>query len=350
MQKENLAIQKDKAFYFAPIQEKLHTSVILVYRKPLPGVYSIEYLFHNIYRELEKSSAIQEFELPWFSKGIIDRISNMKALFQFRKCIVHITGDCYYAILGAVFCKRVITIHDLSFLTRTSGFRRHLLKVFWIALPCLFAHRITVVSEATKKALLGEVNINPEKVQVIYNFIDPIYQPVLRNFDKGKPRILQVGTDFNKNLNNLVKALVGMPCTLTIIGRLSEAQKIMLNEAQIQFVSKHSLTIEELYQEFKMADLLTFVSTVEGFGMPILEAQATGLPIITSNCSSMPEVAGKGALLVDPHDIESIRKGILNIVDNGDLRAALVAEGYNNVKRFTKQKIAADYLNVYKSL
>lgn len=326
------------------------TEIILVFRKPYSDAFSIEYLFNTLYSEINNKSDVRKFELPFATSGITSLFSNIFALTKFRKNIIHITGDTYYSILGAVFCKRIITFHDFSFLDRTNGLKRKILKLFWVTLPARFAHKITVVSQATKEALLKEEKIDPSKIHVIYNFIDPAFQPVKRNFNEHHPRILQIGTNFNKNINNLVKALKGITCTLVIIGPLSALQKETLSFSGIDYINRFSLSISELYEEYAKADLLTFVSTIEGFGLPVLEAQATGLPVVTSNCSSMPEVAGEGALLVDPFDHHSIQKGILEIVKNKDKRTGLVEKGFINVKRFSKEKIASDYLKLYETL
>ncbi len=326
------------------------SQIILVFRKPYSNAFSIEYLFNTLYYEIKEKKDIRKYELPYATRGVKSLLSNVFSLTKFKGHIVHITGDTYYSILGAVFCKRIITIHDFSFLNRTKGLRRSILKLFWVTLPSRFSHKITVVSQATKEALLKEENIDPSKIHVIYNFIDPVFKPVKRNFDENHPRILQIGTDFNKNIENLVKALKDIACTLVIIGRLSDVQKEMLASSGINYINKFSLSISDLYKEYIKADMLTFVSTIEGFGLPILEAQATGLPVITSNCSSMPEVAGGGALLVNPFDPQSIQNGIIEIIKNKDKRACLVEKGYINVERFSKEKIASDYLKLYEDL
>ncbi|MEI6946644.1 glycosyltransferase family 1 protein [Paraflavisolibacter sp. H34] len=330
-------------------ERKPGPEVVLVFRKPLPSTHSIEYLFHNIYEVLRERSAVREWELPCFSTGLLNRVRNLFSLFRFRNKIIHITGDCYYAVLGAWFCKRILTVHDLSFLDRTTGWRRAVLRLFWVRLPVRFAHKVTVVSLATQNVLLRETKALPRKVRVITNFIDPVYQPVTRTFNARCPRILQVGTAFNKNIPLLAKALEGMDCTLMIIGRLSRQQEEALLTCGIRYQNRCSLPLSELHREYLAADLLAFVSTVEGFGMPILEAQATGLPVVTSNCSSMPEVAGKGALFVDPFDPASIRRGFLEIIADGQKREQLVCEGLLNVQRFSKQKIAEDYRALYQS-
>jgi glycosyltransferase involved in cell wall biosynthesis len=322
--------------------------IILVFRKPHTASNSIEFLFHNIHDVLKEEIQIREVVLPRLSHGFVNRVYNTFQLLRYRKSAVHITGDVHYALLGALFSKRILTIHDLSFLTRARGIRRAVLRLFWVYLPARLAHRITVVSSATRDALLKEIDIHPSKVHVIHNFIHPVYQPVERTFNAACPRILQIGTDFNKNLENLVSALEGIQCQLVIIGKLTDAQKKLLGDCRINYIQKHGLTLEEIHQEYLEADMLSFVSTVEGFGLPVLEAQATALPVLTSNCSSLPEVAGGGALMVDPLSVEAIRKGIIEMTTNSGTRKKLVEAGLENAKRFQKKKIAEAYLSIYR--
>lgn len=323
---------------------------MMVFRKPNSLSNSIEFLFYNISASLKNRRDITEYQLPCLSKGFFPRLCNVIMIARSRKCIVHITGDTYYAILGAIFCKRLITVHDLSFLTRTKGLTRKVLKLFWITLPVRFSHRVIAVSETTKQALLKEVYVHPDKIKVIYNFIDPVYKPVKRTFNRECPVILQIGTNFNKNISNLIRALKGISCHLVLIGYLTEEEIQLLDSMKVQYTNKFSLSKEELHLEYLRADILSFVSVIEGFGMPILEAQATGLPVITSICSSMPEVAGEGALQVNPYDVASIRKGIKQLINCDSLREQFVEAGFNNVSRFSKERVVEDYYQIYNEL
>ena len=96
--------------------------------------------------------------------------------------------------------------------------------------------------------------------------------------------------------------------------------------------------------------MLFFASFVEGFGMPIIEAQSVGRPVITSNSGAMKEVAEASALLVDPHNVEEIRQAIIELVNNRGRYDELVLAGRQNIKRFHHEKIAQDYLNVYEEM
>lgn len=323
----------------------------LVFRKPFTGAFSIEYLFNNLYPDfVQQSLSVEKVELPYFSKGLIGRIKNTFFLTKYSDVIVHVTGDVHYTILGAWRAKRLLTIHDFTFMDRTAGIAKFIYYIFWIVLPIQFAHKVTVVSEATKQELLTYVKVNPNKIVVVYNFIDDIFKPKARAFNSTAPRILQIGTAFNKNVHNLVSALEGISCVLVIIGKLENDVKVLLVTKGIQYVHFENLRIEDLYQQYLEADMLVYASFKEGFGMPILEAQATGLPVITSNVSSMPEIAGNGAFFIDPYSVDSLRVGIQTLIENQTLREQVVNNGYTNVKRFSRSVVAGAYKKIYDSI
>lgn len=325
--------------------------IILIYRKQFLHVYSIEFVFDQLQLSLRKNFNIKKYILLRFSNSIFNRVVNIVLILRLRHKIAHVTGDVHYAILGLWFCKRILTIHDLAFIHQNKGVKRSILKWLYIILPVKFAHHITVVSEATKVNLLNYVNVDSSKITIIHNFISDVFQPVNnRKFNSTKPQILQIGTAFNKNIHRLAKAIQGISCTLIIVGKLDQSQIEVLNNFDIAYINKLNLTNHELYLEYQQADLLAFISTIEGFGLPILEAQAAGLPVVTSNCSSMPEVAGNGAILVDPLNVKAIRNSILELIENEQLRNKLIQNGFENVKRFSKEKIVAQYAAIYQEL
>jgi glycosyltransferase involved in cell wall biosynthesis len=99
--------------------------------------------------------------------------------------------------------------------------------------------------------------------------------------------------------------------------------------------------------QYRMADIVCFASLYEGFGLPILEAQATGRPVVTSDRCSMPYVAGGAALLVNPESVDSIRSGIQSLIDNAQLREQLIVQGLENVKRFRISTMCEKYAELY---
>ncbi|MFB0924885.1 MAG: glycosyltransferase, partial [Vicingaceae bacterium] len=165
-----------------------------------------------------------------------------------------------------------------------------------------------------------------------------------------KPTLLQIGPKENKNLIRLAEALNGVNCQLSIVGVLTLGQKEALSQNNIEYSNVVNISNEELKQQYEQTDLLAFVSTYEGFGMPIVEAQIVGRPVITSNLLSMPEVAGDAAHLIDPYNVEDIRKGVLEIISDETYRNMLVEKGRVNAERFSVDTITAQYAEMYKQI
>jgi len=225
-----------------------------------------------------------------------------------------------------------------------------MLLFLWYWLPIKRVAMVSVISESTKKDLLQHIKIDPFKVRVVYDPISADFHPIARIFNSDKPFILQVGTGANKNVERVAQAILGIHCHLRLIGSLSNDQLSLLRQYGVEYSSVSDISDEEIVDEYRRCDMLVFASTYEGFGMPIIEAQATGRPVITSNVYSMPEVAGNAAHLVDPYNIESIRQGILKIINDDDYRANLIRKGYANIERFRPEIIARQYVNLYQEI
>lgn len=262
----------------------------------------------------------------------------------------HITGDVHYLALGLPPSKTILTIHDLRILELAPSLKRKLLKLFWFSLPVRSVRYVTVISQVTKEELLRELSVKPEKVRVIPNCVSPHFTYSPKVFCQEQPRILHLGTKENKNLEGLIQALEGISCHLRIIGKLDPHQQGLLENYSILYTNVHDLSFEQVVEEYRLADIVSFVSFYEGFGLPIIEAQATGRPVITSSVSSMPEVAGEGALLVNPYRKEEIRAGIVRLLKDVQLRKALVEKGLKNVNRFQPEAVALQYAELYREI
>jgi glycosyltransferase involved in cell wall biosynthesis len=118
----------------------------------------------------------------------------------------------------------------------------------------------------------------------------------------------------------------------------------------IEYNCSVNLDLEALISKYKEADIVTFVSIHEGFGLPIIEANAIGRVVLTSNISSMPEIGGDAAYYVDPYDVSSIRAGIMELIRNDNKRNQLVANGLGNINRFDPKFIAEKYSILYSKM
>lgn len=325
-----------------------------VYRCPQPIYFSLEKLFNRISRQIAQSDefVVKEYLLPLPSK-VKNLWSNFMAARKNQGTINHVTGDVQYALLA--YKKKninILTIHDCVLLHQypRSSLRYWILKWLWYDWPVRKADAVTVISDNTRQELLRFTNCDPRKIRVIPNFVDPLFEAAPRDFNKEQPTILFIGSTPNKNLERLVEALDGIRARLTIVGVLREDQIRLLEQHHIIYSQFSGLTQEALVEKYIESDLLAFPSTYEGFGLPIVEAQAIGRPVLTSDKEPMREVSGGAAALVDPADTASIREGLLRILNDGDYREDIVARGFENVKRFRLDNIADQYRLLYKEL
>jgi glycosyltransferase involved in cell wall biosynthesis len=325
--------------------------VVFFHRKPRPKFnFSVENLFRQIRASLPKEVQWEVRELSYVSQGFFKRLYiTLEAAFN-QKGVNHITGDINFIALGLKKRQTVLTILDVGFMKHPSRIARAILRYFWIVFPVKRSAVITTISEATRQEVMKYVRVDPARIKVVYVPISPAFQPQPKLFNNNEPTILQIGTKPNKNVVRLVQALKGIPCKLEIIGEVNETLQSELVASGLKYHAVSNLTNEEIVQKYREADILTFVSTYEGFGMPIVEANSTGRVVVTSNILSMPEVGGSAAHYVDPFDVKSIREGILKVINDDAYRENLITNGYTNRHRFDVQHIARQYTEIYQQL
>ena len=205
------------------------------------------------------------------------------------------------------------------------------------------------MSAFTKAELLERLSCEEaEKIRVVHDPVSPVFVNSGKPFNSARPVILQIGTNWNKNLERVAEALNGLNCHLLIVGHLDQGQRELLRSKGISHESYEQITDERMLEMYKACDILVFASLYEGFGLPIVEAQAVGRPVITSDRCSMPEVAGGAACLVQPERSDAIREGILRIVHDAAYRGSLVKRGLENVHRFQASLIANEYAQLYR--
>jgi glycosyltransferase involved in cell wall biosynthesis len=318
------------------------------FRKRHPHTHSIEELFYTVSEGVENSKKI---EIPFYSSSFINIFSNILFASKNQSNINHITGDCHYIMLGLSSKNlNILTIHDCVILDRTSKWnpKYYIYKWLWFSWPINKADIVTVISEKTKLELIKFLGIKSEKIQVVSNFVDPSFKYLEKEFNPIKPNILQIGTNSNKNIENVILALKNIPCCFTIIGKLTKNQIELLKENKIDYQNHVGITKNALIEHYQKADIVTFVSTYEGFGMPIIEAQAIGRVVITSDLSPMKEVAGLGACFINPLEIDTLNKKILKIINDKIYREGIIKAGQINVQKYDFEVIKKQYESNYK--
>ena len=296
------------------------------------------------------------FSTEYFNYGggsISARIHDLVSVtLKSRKQLNHVIGDFNYATLLMPGSSTILTIHDLYrlYVHNTSPFKAFIFKWLWLRLPIAKSGVVTAVSQCTKDEILKYSNCRPDKIRVIYNCISTDFKPAPKIFNKIKPVLLQVGTRENKNLDRTIQAIAGLSCKLDIIGEPKSETLQLLKLYEIDYSWATNLSRAAVIQKYVACDMLVFVSTFEGFGMPIIEANAVERPVVTSNVSSMPEIAGNAACLVDPLNIASIRQGIRKVLEDDVYREGLVAAGRKNKQRFEAATIANQYAQLYEEV
>ena len=330
-----------------------YPDVCLFFRKSRPGSnFSIEASFETMLEvfKVKMGYTPRVVEAPTYSNGLWPRLRIAWAAAQAQGAINHLTGDIHFVILALPQRGSILTVHDCGFMRHPNPVARWLLWLFWLKLPIAHAQVVTAISEATKAELIRFTGCNPAKIRVIPTIIKTHFSPQPKAFPASKPRILHIGTAPNKNLLRHIEAIAGIDCTFHIIGKLSAEVQQKLEAHHIDYYNEWDLSDAQVQAAYHNCDLLLFASTLEGFGMPILEAQAVGRPVVTSNISSMPEVAGTAACLVDPLSVASIREGVLRVIQDAPYREALIATGFENIKRFQAETVARAYGELYEEV
>jgi glycosyltransferase involved in cell wall biosynthesis len=325
--------------------------ICLLFRKPAPHFYSIEKVFDRLGPAMATDRLkIARVTVPHYSNSPRNIIDNLLFVKKQQADLYHVTGDVHYVVAALPRSRTVLTIHDCVFLKRPAGWKRSLLKWLLLRMPVRRCRLVTTISEATRQDILRETGCNPAKVVVIPNPADNRIKYVPKAFNCAKPVILFFGHTPNKNLERVILALEDIDCTLNIIGKLGEQPLALLQKHRIDYVNRFNLPDEELIRQYRETDMVLFPSTFEGFGLPILEGQQAGRPVVTSDLSPMKEVAGEGACLVDPYDAGSIRRGVLAVIGDEAYRDRLVKNGLLNVRRFSAEAVAGQYENWYTTI
>jgi len=310
----------------------------------------MERLFEDVRAHLPSDIAVEVQTNAHVSQGVLGRFSDTVQAFQHRGPVNHVLGDVHYLTWLLPTARTILTVHDCASLERLQGWRQRVLWLLWFWLPAKKAARITVVSEFSRDSLLKWVDYPSERIDVIPPPVSEEFVPSEPRARGDRARLLQIGTTPNKNVPRVLQALDGLPVKLVIVGVVDDAMRGQLEASGVDTEVLVGLSREAMVAEYAKADAVLLASTYEGFGMPIVEAQAVGRPVVTSNVCSMPFAAGEAACFVDPFDVADIRRGVQRVIEDDAYARELVEAGFENTKRFAPEKIAAQYAAIYRAL
>lgn len=283
-----------------------------------------------------------------------------------RLDLLHVT----YVAPPLLRCPVVVTVHDVSYKMFPEAFspRDRAMLSLMVPISMRKARRVITVSESSKRDIIKFYGVSEEKLRVTHAAPGPLFGPgagdgqshaVVDRYAQGRRYILAVGNlQPRKNLKRLIEAyalLVGTGAIehdLLLVGKpqwratdLLETVRRLGVESRVRFTGY--VPDDVLPALYRGADLFVYASLYEGFGLPILEAMACGTPVVTSNTSSMPEVAADAAQLVDPYSVEQIAGAIVSVVSDQELARSLRQRGLARAAQFSWVKTARETLDVY---
>ena len=326
--------------------------ILYIYRHPDLG-FSIRKVFHPIEREMKNYADVDSIYLPVPNYGIKGLWRNIRYVLKHCKNnkydIIHVTGTEHYLIPFLWGKKVVITVHDLGRLLNLKGFRK--LRYWMMQVEVLkLSKAITCISSKTFQEVQSRISLSEGVLIVIPNPVDRRFAFSPKEFNTECPTILHIGTKPNKNLTRSIMALKDIKCKIRIVGRVDDSDIDLLKKYNINYSIVSDLSDEEIQQEYINADIINFPSYYEGFGMPIIEGQAIGRLVITSDIEPMRTVAGNGAILCNPYDIESIRSAYIKAINDSNYREDIIKSGTENTENYRLEYITEKYFNLYRNM
>jgi glycosyltransferase involved in cell wall biosynthesis len=270
-------------------------------------------------------------------------------------------------------CLNVVTVHDLIPYIYPETVGKGYLKIFLNEMPRIMEQSdlVITVSEHSKRDIQRIFNLPEEKVVVTYEAPESVYRPIEKGeakefvkerFGIDRPYVLYIGGfSPRKNVKGLINAFyeiqdqIPKDTALVLVGKEARDfdETVMLVDAlrlRDRVIFTGFAAVPELPLLYNAADLCVYPSFYEGFGLPPLEAMACGTPVITSNTSSIPEVTGDAAVLVNPHDMYDLADKIKQVLNSPELQEKMREDGLAQASNFTWEKCARETLGLYEKL
>ena len=260
--------------------------------------------------------------------------------------------------------KTVVTIHDLIFMRYPNLYSYFDRKIHYYKFKYAAknADLVIAISEQTKKDIVTYLNINPDKIKVIYQGCAPIFKEEIPNeyleltrskYQLPNQFILNVGTiETRKNVLSVIKAIKKIETQLVIIGKKTVYFKevknyIAENNLQNKVVFLENVELKELASIYRMASVFIYPSVFEGFGIPIIEALYSKTPVITSKGGCFSEAGGENTVYIDPLNTEEIKGELEEILANSEKRELMKQKGFEFVQKFNDDIIAKNWVETY---
>ena len=316
----------------------------------------------NIFIQQPISIFNKTFKTYWRSKNIVNDLSTNKI-------------DIYHGLsnelpmgIEKTAIKTIVTIHDLIFMRLPNLFNCIDRNIYYkkSKSACERANKIIAISEQTKKDIVELLNIPEEKIAVVYQGCNQVFQreiplqkklAIIKKYHLPKDYLLYVGTiEKRKNLLTILKVLKDLPQqNLIIIGDGKAYKKKCLEFIRKNLLSNRvfflsGLSTEEIAVVYRSAEIMIYPSIFEGFGIPIIEALFSKTPVITTKGGCFIEAGGENSKYINPLSVAEMKKAIIQIKESAEIRDDMITKGLEYAQRFTDEKVAENLMKVYNNL
>lgn len=336
---------------------------------PKPGKLFRERM--NVHEILPQHIIHKKLSAVWRSKWVINTLKKHKI-------------DVYHGLsheipfgLHRAGMHSVVSMHDMFPETHPDQYKSIDVRIYRTKTryACNYADRIMAISEETKRHIIEIYEIDPSKIEVIHQSVDPLFmikqtaqqkQIVRAKYNLPKEFFLHVGTIIErKNLLNICKAMmllgreINIPLVVVgkgtvykekvkdFIAKNDLQDKIIFLSDAIKTQGKNFIDTQDFPALYQMSTAMIYPSYYEGFGLPIIEAMAGGVPVVTSNTSCMPEIGGDAAYYVNPNSPEEMAAGLKKVYDDPVYADMLFKKGIENANRFTPEKYVHKVMSMY---
>lgn len=293
-------------------------------------------------KAIKKQSLLKRFnieEVPGLNGHLWEQITLPLYLLRRKSPLLINLGNT----APVFYSHQVVTHHDITYLKYPKSFPFSFRLLYRIISPLMIRNskQVVTVSQFSRSEISSQYRCQEEKIKIIYNAVSDLFEPtkeVTSEPDKERYLLAVSSTNYHKNFHGLIDAFsdANLDIDLKIIGDSADVFSTLdlkRNHPRIHFVGR--VNDDELVKLYQHATAFVFPSFYEGFGIPPLEAQACGCPVISSNTASMPEVLGESVLYFNPESKREIINSLSLIVSDVELRAQLVEKGFKNKERFS---------------
>lgn len=314
--------------------------------------YSVEQSFALVREALRPHLDVALAVAPVESVGLQNRLTIARdaARVGATADVLHILGDITFAGAATDPARTIVTVLDCVQDTWDNVQKRAIVTFGWLMLPAWRGASFAAISAFTAERVAAHTGVPLAQITVIPPAVDPRFAAAWSALPASAPTVLIVGTTPNKNVARALAALEGLGARVVVIGPLDDVARRAAADARLDLEQHDRVDDTALLAAYGRAHVVLFPSLYEGFGLPIIEAQAIGRAVVTSDLAPMRDTAGGAAWLVNPLDVRDIAAAVRHALTPSRLRDERLAAGRRNAQRFLPDVIAPQWEALYEQV